>query len=177
VNNIIKNFTGFDGRLNRQPFWISAIILAVISIVISFLLLPVIGLSMMPNIAPGTSSADVIAALPDMMRKSGWVSLVMFLIFLYPVASISIKRRHDRNNSGLDVWIYYALAIINLLLNALGFGLTTTNVQGIDIPTPGPISMVLGIVLAVYGIYLLVVCGFLKGTTGPNSYGPDPLQG
>jgi len=177
VNNIIKNFTGFDGRLNRQPFWISAIILAVISIVISFLLLPVIGLSMMPNIAPGTSSADVIAALPDMMRKSGWVSLVMFLIFLYPVASISIKRRHDRNNSGLDVWIYYALAIINLLLNALGFGLTTTNVQGIDIPTPGPISMVLGIILAVYGIYLLVVCGFLKGTTGPNSYGPDPLQG
>lgn len=177
MNNIIKNFTGFDGRLNRQPFWISAIILAVISIVISFLLLPVIGLSMMPNIAPGTSSADVIAALPDMMRKSGWVSLVMFLIFLYPVASISIKRRHDRNNSGLDVWIYYALAIINLLLNALGFGLTTTNVQGIDIPTPGPISMVLGIVLAVYGIYLLVVCGFLKGTTGPNSYGPDPLQG
>jgi len=177
VNNIIKNFTGFDGRLNRQPFWISAIILAVISIVISFLLLPVIGLSMMPNIAPGTSSADVIAALPDMMRKSGWVSLVMFLIFLYPVASISIKRRHDRNNSGLDVWIYYALAIINLLLNALGFGLTTTTVQGIDIPTPGPISMVLGIVLAVYGIYLLVVCGFLKGTTGPNSYGPDPLQG
>lgn len=177
MNNIIKNFTGFDGRLNRQPFWISAIILAVISIVISFLLLPVIGLSMMPNIAPGTSSADVIAALPDMMRKSGWVSLVMFLIFLYPVASISIKRRHDRNNSGLDVWIYYALAIINLLLNALGFGLTTTNVQGIDIPTPGPISMVLGIILAVYGIYLLVVCGFLKGTTGPNSYGPDPLQG
>ena len=177
MNNIIKNFTGFEGRLNRQPFWISAIILAVISIVISFLLLPVIGLSMMPNIAPGTSSADVIAALPDMMRKSGWVSLVMFLIFLYPVASISIKRRHDRNNSGLDVWIYYALAIINLLLNALGFGLTTTNVQGIDIPTPGPISMVLGIILAVYGIYLLVVCGFLKGTTGPNSYGPDPLQG
>ena len=177
MNTIIKNFTGFEGRLNRQPFWISAVILAVVSIVISFLILPIVGLSMMPNIAPGTSSADAVAALPDMIRKSGWISLVMFLIFLYPVASISIKRRHDRNNNGLDVWIYFALSIINLLVNALGLGLTVTNVQGIDIPTPGPISLVLGVILAVYGIYLLVVCGFLKGTTGPNSYGPDPLQG
>jgi|SRR4051794_6248413 uncharacterized membrane protein YhaH (DUF805 family) len=27
------------------------------------------------------------------------------------------------------------------------------------------------------GIWLLVELGFLRGTVGPNSYGPDPLQG
>lgn len=27
------------------------------------------------------------------------------------------------------------------------------------------------------GIALLVICGFLKGTTGPNRFGPDPLGG
>lgn len=31
------------------------------------------------------------------------------------------------------------------------------------------------LVILVWGIYLLVVLGFLKGTTGPNQYGPDPL--
>jgi uncharacterized membrane protein YhaH (DUF805 family) len=26
------------------------------------------------------------------------------------------------------------------------------------------------------GLYVLVVCGFLRGDEGPNGYGPDPLQ-
>lgn len=39
------------------------------------------------------------------------------------------------------------------------------------------LSGLLGIILLVYAIYLLVVLGFLKGTAGPNNYGPDPLQG
>ena len=25
------------------------------------------------------------------------------------------------------------------------------------------------------GLWYLIECGFLKGTTGPNTYGPDPL--
>jgi uncharacterized membrane protein YhaH (DUF805 family) len=177
MNNLLQNFMGFEGRLNRQPFWISGVILAVIGIVISFLILPIVGLSMMPNISAGTSAADVAATLPDMMRRSGWISLVMFLIFLYPAAALCIKRRHDRNNSGLDVWIYFALGAINLLVNALGIGMSTMTVGDVTLPTPGPISIVLGAIVGIYAIYLLVVLGFLKGTAGPNSYGPDPLQG
>jgi len=30
---------------------------------------------------------------------------------------------------------------------------------------------------AVGGLALLIICGFLKGTTGPNRFGPDPLGG
>ncbi len=26
------------------------------------------------------------------------------------------------------------------------------------------------------GLWYLIECGFLKGTTGPNTYGPDPLM-
>lgn len=26
------------------------------------------------------------------------------------------------------------------------------------------------------GLWCLVECGFLKGTVGPNRFGPDPLQ-
>lgn len=26
------------------------------------------------------------------------------------------------------------------------------------------------------GLWYLIECGFLKGTTGPNNYGPDPLS-
>ena len=174
------NFTGFNGRLNRQPFWISAIILAVISVVISLVILPLIGLSVMPSmpvIDSNTSAADVMSVINAARAKSSWVSLVLFIIFLYPSAAISIKRRHDRNNNGYDVWIYFALVVILQLISALGIGMGTMDVAGTTIPVPGPIITGLGIIVGIFGIYLLVVLGFLKGTAGPNNYGPDPLQG
>ena len=180
MNNIIANFQGFDGRLNRQPFWISGIILAVISVVISLIILPLIGLSVMPGmpaIDASTTAADIANIVSAARAKAGWVSLVLFIIFLYPSAAICIKRRHDRNNNGLDVWIYFALVVVVQLVSALGIGMSTMDVGGTAIPVPGPIIVALGAITGIYGIYLLVVLGFLKGTAGPNNYGPDPLQG
>jgi uncharacterized membrane protein YhaH (DUF805 family) len=180
MNNLIQNFIGFEGRLNRQPFWISAIVLAVISIVISLVILPIVGFSVMPNmptIGADTSPEDIAAAISAAQSRAGWVSLVMFLIFAYPTAAISIKRRHDRNSSGIDVWIYLALGIVVQLISALGIGMTTMQVGTTTVPMPGPIVTTAGVILGIYGIYLLVVLGFLKGTAGPNQYGPDPLQG
>jgi uncharacterized membrane protein YhaH (DUF805 family) len=180
MNNIVANFTGFEGRLNRQPFWISAIILAVISIIISFLILPIIGLGIMPampTIDANTSAADIASIVSASRAKAGWVSLVLFIIFIYPSAAISIKRRHDRNNNGYDVWGYFVLVLIVQLVSALGIGMTTMDVAGTAVPVPGPIIVALSAIVGIYGIYLLVVLGFLKGTSGPNNYGPDPLQG
>lgn len=37
--------------------------------------------------------------------------------------------------------------------------------------------ILLVLIPGVGGLALLVICGFLKGTTGPNRYGPDPLGG
>ncbi|MEO6015157.1 MAG: DUF805 domain-containing protein [Devosia sp.] len=180
MGNIIQNFIGFEGRLNRQPFWISGIILAVAIVIVSLLILPILGLSLMPSmpaIGADTTAEQITAAINAATAKSGWVSLILFLVILYPSAAISIKRRHDRNNSGLDVWIYFGLAFIMQLVSALGIGRSTMEVAGTTIPTPGPIAMVGGVIVGIYALYLLVVLGFLKGTAGANSYGPDPLGG
>ncbi len=177
MNNLVGNFIGFEGRLNRQPFWISAVVLAVISVIISLVILPLIGLSVMPSFDFSNGQVDL-AALSAMQSRSAWVSLVLFLIFAYPSAAISIKRRHDRGNNGLDVWIYLALTALLLLLQALGIGMGTTEFPGVGtIPTPGPILTTLSVIVGIFAIYLLIQLGFLKGTAGPNSYGPDPLQG
>ncbi|MEO7221574.1 MAG: DUF805 domain-containing protein [Devosia sp.] len=179
MNNLVGNFIGFDGRLNRQPFWISSIILVVVSVVISLLILPLLGLSLIPNIAVDGSAnvADIQAAIMAAQGRSAWIGLVLFLVFAYPSAAICIKRRHDRGNSGLDVWIYLGLAALTQLLAALGIGATVMEVAGMTVPVPGPIVSTLGILVGIFGLYLLVVLGFLKGTAGPNTYGPDPLQG
>jgi len=180
MNNIIANFTGFEGRLNRQPFWIGALVLAAISIVVSLIILPIIGLGVlpaMPVVDANTSAADIASFVEASRAKAGWVSLVLFLIFAYPSAALSIKRRHDRNNNGYDVWIYMGLVLIMQLVSALGIGMTTMEVGGAQFPVPGPIVTGLSVIVGIFGIYLLVVLGFLKGTAGPNNYGPDPLQG
>lgn len=180
MNNLVSNYIGFDGRLNRQRWWVSAIVLAVVLIVISLVILPLIGLGLMPampTIGADTTAADVANVVAAARTKSGWVSLVLFIVALYPSAAIAIKRRHDRNNNGLDVWIYFGLVLIVQVITALGIGMSTMDVAGTAIPVPGPILTGLGFILGIYAIYLLVVLGFLKGTAGPNNYGPDPLQG
>jgi uncharacterized membrane protein YhaH (DUF805 family) len=183
MDSIIANFTSLDGRIGRQSWWIGVVILIVLNIIISFLILPLVGVSMMPNFAalmadPNNADPQAIAdAVAGTMRTAGWVSLVIFLIFLYPSAALSIKRRHDKDNSGLDVWIYFGLTAILLLVQALGLFMTVTDFGGVSIPTPSLPFTILQIIVGIYGIYLLVVLGFLKGTTGPNQYGPDPLGG
>lgn len=184
MDNIVANFTSLDGRIGRQSWWIGVVILIVINIIISFLILPLIGISMMPNFAAmmadpnNVDAAAMSAAVAATMRTAGWVSLVIFLIFLYPSACLSVKRRHDKDNSGLDVWIYFGLTALLLLVQALGLFMTNVEVTpGLTIPTPALPFVILQIVVGIYGIYLLVVLGFLRGTAGPNQYGPDPLGG
>jgi uncharacterized membrane protein YhaH (DUF805 family) len=62
------------------------------------------------------------------------------------------------------------------LSGALGIGYTMMDVgNGITIPTPSLPLTGINVLHGLFGLYLLVVLGFLKGTTGSNQYGPDPL--
>ena len=184
MDSIVSNFTSLEGRIGRQAWWIGVIILIVVNIIISFLILPLVGISMMPNFAAlmadpnNVDAAAVASAMMATMRTAAWVSLVIFLIFLYPSAALAIKRRHDKDNSGLDVWIYFGLTALLLLVQAPGLFMTVVEIMpGVPMPTPSLPFVILQIIVGIYGIYMLVVLGFLKGTTGPNQYGPDPLGG
>lgn len=66
---------------------------------------------------------------------------------------------------------------ISFLLQAFGMAYTMTDIGGMQVPAPSMLYSIVGVVTLVYGIYMLVVCGFLRGTPGPNQYGPDPLGG
>lgn len=160
MNNIMGAFTGFEGRLNRQRWWISVIILAIVGIIIFWILGAIFGVGMMMNPSDATDPA----ALQAYVQKAGWVGVIVAIILAYPQLAIGIKRRHDRNNNGYDVVGFVVVSIIVNLLSALG-------VAG------GALAGILSLILGIYGIYLLVVLGFLKGTAGANNYGPDPLQG
>lgn len=181
MDNIVSLYSSTEGRISRKSFWLGILGVVVVNLLLSFLILPLVGLSMMPNMAaltdPAGDPAAVSKMISDSIRGSSWASLVLFAIFAYPIYALSVKRRHDKDNNGFDVLVYLGLTAVLMLVQALGIGYDTMTVGEISVPVPSMILSILSLIVGIYALYLLVVLGFLKGTAGPNQYGSDPLNG
>ena len=161
MNNLVGNFTSMDGRINRQAWWIGVIVLIVVAIVLNFILGMFMG-GAMPSLEQLTDPAF----MAGYAQRAGWQSLIIGLITAYPYICLSVKRRHDRNNNGYDAIGLIVFSLLWSLVQALGILNSTST-----------IGMIISIIFLIYAIYMLVQLGFLKGTAGANTYGPDPLQG
>lgn len=178
MDSVVSLYTTTAGRISRKTWWLGIVGLIVASIVVS-LILSVVGLGPWGSMpAFDTANPDMAAvseAMNAAMRSAAWGGLVMFVILAYPTYCLSIKRRHDRDNNGLDLQIYIGLSLLVTLVQALGLGITLGDMGGgVVMPMPAPWLTVLLFVLGIFGIYMLVVLGFLRGTVGDNSYGADP---
>jgi uncharacterized membrane protein YhaH (DUF805 family) len=110
--------TSFEGRINRQPFWLSLLALLVIEWVVMLIVSMVLGTSMMgsidPNMAPDAAAA--------MATKAMIPIIIISLLFLYPALAIYTKRWHDRDKSGWWTLIAFVPIIGGIwLLVELGF--------------------------------------------------------
>jgi uncharacterized membrane protein YhaH (DUF805 family) len=89
----------------------------------------------------------------------GLVLMVLYIPLLWIGLAVGAKRLHDRDKSAWWLLLFYVLPSL---------------LQGIADQVGG-----LGVVLNLAGFALtiwgLVELGFLRGTPGPNQYGPDPL--
>jgi len=93
---------------------------------------------------------------------------ILQLVFLYPSAAVMVKRLHDRNKSGYYAAILLGLSLLNGFTNVLGITGNPLEANALD--------YILGILVFVVSIWFLIELGFLRGTTGQNQYGPDPLE-
>lgn len=86
-----------------------------------------------------------------------FVGSVVLVATLWAAIATGVKRLHDREKSGWWMLMFYLLPGA---LNAVG-------------ETGGGLFFALvGFAISIWGF---VEMGCLKGTTGPNAYGPDPL--
>ena len=150
-------YTSFEGRINRKPFWIASVILFVIAIVISFAV-----------VMPISTASATMGAL---------AGLILSLAFLYPGFALGVKRLHDRGKSGLLMAVFIAPGLISQLCDLLGITGSYQTIAGHSIHMPNTLGWVLNLVTLGVAIWALVTLGFLKGTSGANGYGPDPLMG
>jgi uncharacterized membrane protein YhaH (DUF805 family) len=143
-------YTSFDGRINRQPYWIGTIILGVVVLVISLVIGKLLGVSI---------------TAPDFRFKL--VSLVLAVLLLYPAAALMVKRLHDRDRPAWFAALFLGPNLIKSVTDLIG--MTGNRLS------PNMHDLLLGVITGIVGIWGFVELGCLRGTVGTNQHGPDPI--
>jgi uncharacterized membrane protein YhaH (DUF805 family) len=156
-------FTGFEGRINRAKWWLGTIILVIAGVILWWIIARIFGASMMP--------AD-----PASARTLAVVQLITFVILVYPWLSLITKRLNDRDRPQWYAYVFLAPSVLGILLGLLGLTIGAPDATTGAV-TPTSLGWILNLLTIAVGIWMLVELGILKGTTGPNQHGPDPLGG
>jgi len=88
------------------------------------------------------------------------IAAIAFIAVTVSGIAVGLKRLHDRNMSGWWLLVFYLLPAV---LDGIG--------RAIGVP------LIFSLAGSAISIWALVVLGFLRGTSGANQYGPDPLGG
>ncbi len=165
-------FTSLEGRINRQKWWLGTIVLIIVYLIFYVIVMMAIGGSMMASFDL-TAGPDAMMA---MMRRAAIGQIVLFIIFIYPSIALMKKRLNDRDRPVWYIYVFWAPAVISMLLGISGMAQTMTDVGGgVMMPAPNTLGWIVNLAGLVVGIWALVELGFLKGTAGSNQHGPDPL--
>lgn len=147
ISTCLRRSFDLSGRASRSEYWWFALVISVISAVIK-------------GYVEFNKDIGLIPALIIMVISFG---------LLIPATSVTVRRLHDLNYSG---WILVAFALISFMpITALL--LMSQFSMSHEIQS----SVIIWMIVFTYGAYLASIY-FLakKGTSGPNQYGPDPLN-
>jgi uncharacterized membrane protein YhaH (DUF805 family) len=146
----------FEGRINRKPYWLASLAVALVG----------------GGTAAGAAfltaeGAESELTLPAELGVA--VILAVVAVVLFCSLAISVKRLHDRGKSGWWMALYYCIGGVQEIADQAELSGTQED--------PTTLGIGLGLIGFAVAIWYLVDLGVLKGTPGPNQYGPDPLGG
>lgn len=150
MGNVIELFTSFSGRINRASWWLGFVTLAVLNIAVMLVLQP-----------------EIFSLKPDAVRSPNLAVTIWGLFLLFPMTAITVKRFNDRDWPNWLGYAYGLMGLVNGIAQYFGF---------LASPDRSMTDAIAFFIFALVGLFILIVNGFLRGTPGPNRYGPDPLQ-
>ena len=158
-------YTSFEGRVRRMHYWLGAIALSL--------------------------AAWLFGAVLALIAGVGVAQIVANLVGFALIVPLMTKRLHDRNKSWHWLLLFLGVPLLANLAQALGIGFERVDAvlspgeslgpSGAESGPFGTLFVVpnaLGIVISLAALgallWALVELGFLRGTVGPNRFGPDP---
>jgi uncharacterized membrane protein YhaH (DUF805 family) len=136
---------GFRGRINRAKYWL-------------FMVSSMVAVSVAISVAvtvwiQGIAAGGLVAAVI--------VVGVIYLALIVAGIAVGIKRLHDRGKSGWWLLVFFgAPSLLGGMSQPLG---------------SDGIGIIFSLCAFALSIWAFVELGCLRGTVGPNKYGPDPL--
>lgn len=99
--------------------------------------------------------------------KAFAVAGIAFIPVFVSGLAIAVRRLHDRNKSAWWLLLFYLLPVV---LHAV-----RDELMRFHETTAFFLAFACAVLSAIISIWALVELGFLRGTNGPNRYGPDPV--
>lgn len=150
-------FFSFKGRLNRKYYWFASILVTLVALVFN---------AALSYLATGKPFAFEVWQRPA-NQAFVWapVWLAYFAFLAWPLSALAVKRLHDRNRPDWLWYLYFALSVALSLVPIRENNATEPNLF---------LEAVFAFYL-IYGAYIFMELGVLRGTVGRNPYGEDPL--
>jgi uncharacterized membrane protein YhaH (DUF805 family) len=138
---------GFNGRINRAKYWLWVLFYVVVALVVT-----------------------TINYLINSPVVGGIIGFGFLILVIVTGLAVWSKRLHDRNKSAWYILLFW---VAPGLLAGIGAGITYASGESI---AANIISLVFSLAALGILIWAFVELACLRGTAGPNQYGPDPLE-
>jgi uncharacterized membrane protein YhaH (DUF805 family) len=164
---------GFSGRINRAKMWLFVLIEVVYAVVAVGAVLSAIGLDHIAAVAQHRETPEVFMRSPGLLPIFGIFGLMNLLLFFVSLA-VTTKRLHDRNKSA---WWLLVFVFLPLVLQIVRFAsiIAAVHANGVAGAMNNPMGTLLGGIAFLIALWAFVELYCLRGTTGENQYGRDPL--
>lgn len=151
---VLKDYAVFRGRARRKEYWMFVLVNVSISVILF--------------------GGDVLirGGLERAMAASIGLSGAYGLAVLLPSVAVQVRRLHDLDRTGWWMLMVLVPQGVGWLVGLLRL-VDSRDTFGLSDPQH-PVLMVAGILIMAGGLILFIFfC--MKGTSGSNRYGPDPL--
>ncbi len=147
---LLNLFTTFDGRISRKDWWIGTLVIVAVTFIGQWIMAP-----------SSFEPSDDPAARPSPIQT------LLSIIAFVPTLAITFKRLNDRDQPRV---LGYLFGVVYVACTVL------FQFMPEDWAHLGRQEWAMALPLLLFSFWILIDNGFLKGTQGPNRYGPDPLD-
>jgi len=163
TKDLLPLLFSFKGRIQRLYWWVATLAVGAVAGIATTLL--EYGARSSGSFVPDPGSDQIAptgifgAAITAIGLANLWINL-----------ALSVKRLHDRDRTG--AWVFLQILLVFLAVIMIVVAIAVPKEQdGLWVILAG----LTGIAALVVSVWLFVELGFLRGTRGPNRFGPDPL--
>jgi uncharacterized membrane protein YhaH (DUF805 family) len=170
-------FTSLAGRIGRQSWWLGTIVIIVVALILYFILSSILGTGVSAMLADPQKMLEP-GFMEGVMRKAAIQQIITLAIIGWPVTALMSQRLNDRDRPSWLKWLFWLPTVISVILGLLGLQYTMTDLgNGVMMPGLTSLGYLVSFASLALAIWMLVECGFLRGTSGNNEHGADPTAG